>query len=87
MIRSRNARLLAAIDRGLRGIGPGLSAHVTDAPPIVGAALLGLDAAGADEAADRRIRAELSAAVDRCEANAVAAPGDGIAADAYLEVE
>jgi hypothetical protein len=83
MFRSRDARLLEAIDRGLRDIGPGLSAHVTDSPPIVGAALLGLDAVGADEEAARRIRAELSVAVDRCEANAVA----GDPADAYLEVE
>lgn len=87
MFRSRDARLLEAIERGLRGIGPALSAHVTDSPPIVGAALLGLDAVGADEKAARRIRAELSAAVDRHEANAVAAAGDGIPAEAYLELE
>ena len=47
MFRSRDPRLLGAIDRGLRGVGPGLSARVTDSPPIVGAALLGLDAVGA----------------------------------------
>ena len=82
MFRSRDARLLAAIGRGLRHIGPALSAHVADSPPIVGAALLGLDAAGSDETAADRIRAELSAAVDRFEAR-----GDGLASDAYLEVE
>ena len=58
---------------------------MTDSPPIVGAALLGLDAAGADEAAGARIRTELTAAVDRYEASAPA--GDGIPAAAYLEVE
>ena len=54
--------------RPARASGPAVAAHVADSPPIVGAALLGLDAVGADAEAARRIRAELSAAVDRFEA-------------------
>ena len=50
----RDERLLEAIAAGLREVGPALTAHATDSPPIVGAALLGLDAVGADGAAQRR---------------------------------
>lgn len=38
---------------------------VTPSEPIVGAALLGLDAVGADVGARERARAELDAAVER----------------------
>jgi N-acetylglucosamine kinase-like BadF-type ATPase len=85
MFRSRDARLLGAIDRGLRGVGPGLSARVTDSPPIVGAALLGLDAVGGDSNAATRIRAELGAAVERLEQSA--GGDDDVPAGAYLGVE
>ena len=86
MFRSRDARLLEAIDRGLRGVGPGLSARVTDSPPIVGAALLGLDAVGGDSDAATRIRAELGAAVERLRAERRRTT-TSVPADAYLEVE
>jgi len=85
MFRSGDPRLLGAIDRGLRGVGPGLSARVTDSPPIVGAALLGLDEVGGSSEAAARVRAELGAAVDRLEHSA--GGDDDVPAGAYLEVE
>ncbi len=51
--------LLAAIERGLTEVGPEITAHSTSAPPILGAALLALDALGAEPAAYERVRAEL----------------------------
>jgi N-acetylglucosamine kinase-like BadF-type ATPase len=51
--------LLAAIERGLTEVGPRITAHSTSAPPILGAALLALDALGADPAAYERVRVEL----------------------------
>ena len=87
LFRSRDPRLLAAIDRGLLGVGPGVSARVTDSPPIVGAALLGLDAVAADEQARDRLRAELGAAVERYEQTAIGEDDGDILAEAYLEVE
>ena len=90
MFRSHDARLLRSIDRGLRDVGPGLSARATDSPPIVGAALLGLDAAGADEHARDRLREQLGEAVERFEQEAVLDEEDsnsGVLAQAYLEAE
>jgi N-acetylglucosamine kinase-like BadF-type ATPase len=87
LFRSRDPRLLAAIDRGLLGVGPGVSARVTDSPPIVGAALLGLDAVAADEQARDRLRAELGAAVERYEQTAIGEDHGDILAESYLEVE
>ncbi|HEY2073446.1 MAG TPA: BadF/BadG/BcrA/BcrD ATPase family protein [Gaiellaceae bacterium] len=51
--------LLAAIERGLAEVGPAVTAHSTSEPPIVGAALLALDALGAEPPAYRRVRATL----------------------------
>jgi hypothetical protein len=51
--------LLAAIERGLGEVGPHITAHATSAPPILGAALLALDALGAEPAAYERVRTEL----------------------------
>jgi hypothetical protein len=56
--------LLARLQTGLRAVGPGLSLRRTSLPPIVGAALLGLDAVGASREAQARVRAELAAAVE-----------------------
>ena len=60
---SGNTRLLAAVEEGLHGLGPQISVCVTAVPPIVGAALLALDAASASSAAKDRLRRELSEAV------------------------
>jgi N-acetylglucosamine kinase-like BadF-type ATPase len=54
--------LLGAIARGLAEVGPSITAHPTSAPPIVGAALLALDALGAEPSAHERVRAQLAAA-------------------------
>ena len=85
LMHGRNERLLKAIAAGLREVGPALTARATDSPPIVGAALLGLDAVGADGAAQERLRAQLGEAVERFEAALPDEPE--LLADAYLEVE
>ena len=47
LMRGADSRLLGRIETGLRSVGPRLVLRRTSAPPIVGAALLGLDAVGA----------------------------------------
>jgi len=71
LMRSADDRLLGRIERGLAAVGPGIALRRTSAPPIVGAALLGLDAVGASAAAQERLRAELCAAVERLETTEV----------------
>jgi N-acetylglucosamine kinase-like BadF-type ATPase len=56
IMRAANGRLEAAIADGLREVGPCIAARVVSEPPIVGAALLGLDDLGADAAARARLR-------------------------------
>ena len=67
LMRSADQRLLARIEEGLREVGAGIVLLQTSQPPIVGAALLGLDAVGADAVAQQRLRDELGAAVERLE--------------------
>ena len=64
LLRAGDGRLLGAIEEGLRDVGEHIEVHRTASPPIVGAALFGLDALGADEEARARVRFELAAAVD-----------------------
>ena len=64
LMRGAEPDLLARLETGLRAVGPGLSLRRTSLPPIVGAALLGLDAVGASPEAQARVRAELAAAVE-----------------------
>jgi N-acetylglucosamine kinase-like BadF-type ATPase len=64
LMRGAEPDLLARLETGLRAVGPGLSLRRTSLPPIVGAALLGLDAVGASPDAQARVRAELAAAVE-----------------------
>jgi N-acetylglucosamine kinase-like BadF-type ATPase len=64
LLRSGDERLHDAIAGGLARVGPAIGIRTTSAPPVVGAALHGLDRLGAGEAAKDRIRAELTAAVD-----------------------
>ena len=64
LLRAADPRLQSAIVAGLAEVGDEIVVHTTDAPPVVGAALLGLDWLEADEAAKERARAELSAAAD-----------------------
>jgi hypothetical protein len=67
LMRGASSELLGRIESGLRRIGPQLMLRRTSAPPIVGAALLGLDAVGAGPEAQARVRKELSAADERLE--------------------
>jgi N-acetylglucosamine kinase-like BadF-type ATPase len=68
LMRAGNGRLQAGIEEGLAAIGPRIVTRVVAEPPIVGAALLGLDDLGAPAPARERARAELAAAA-----------GDGLA--------
>jgi N-acetylglucosamine kinase-like BadF-type ATPase len=63
LLQSGDGPLSAAVEAGLREVAPHISVAATSSPPIVGAALLGLDAIGAPPEAQRRVRAELEAAV------------------------
>jgi N-acetylglucosamine kinase-like BadF-type ATPase len=67
LMRFADARLIGRIEQGLREVSPGIVLRRTSQPPIVGAALLGLDSLGADRAAQDRLRSELSAAVAKLE--------------------
>jgi N-acetylglucosamine kinase-like BadF-type ATPase len=64
LLRAGDARLQAAIVAGLAEVGDEISVHTTDAPPVVGAALLGLDWLGASDPAKERARRELIVAAD-----------------------
>jgi N-acetylglucosamine kinase-like BadF-type ATPase len=70
VLQARDPRLLGAIEDGLQELGPGLTVRLAESPPVVGAALLGLDELGADGEASARVRSELGAAVDRLDAPA-----------------
>jgi N-acetylglucosamine kinase-like BadF-type ATPase len=61
MLYRADARLLARIEAGL----PGVELRIASSPPIVGAALLGLDELGARPEAYERARRELGEAVER----------------------
>ena len=67
LLRSGDGRLLEAIEAGLREVSPALTVHAATSPPIVGAALLGLDEVGAGAEAQARLRRELEAAVEEVE--------------------
>jgi N-acetylglucosamine kinase-like BadF-type ATPase len=63
VLRSVSPSVVEAIARGVAEVAPAARVRVTTSEPIVGAALLGLDAIGADPGAKARARAELDAAV------------------------
>jgi N-acetylglucosamine kinase-like BadF-type ATPase len=67
LMRFADARLITRIENGLNTVSPAIALRRTSQPPIVGAALLGLDALGASSAAQERLRTELSAAVAKLE--------------------
>ena len=67
LMRFADSRLIERIESGLREVSTGFMLRRTHQPPIVGAALLGLDQLGAGPAAQDRLRAELTAAVARLE--------------------
>ena len=63
LLRSLPADVIEEIARQIHEVAPRARVVVSPSEPIVGAALLGLDALGADGAAGARVRAELDAAV------------------------
>lgn len=65
LLQAGDGRLLDAIERGLHAIGPSLSIRPTDAPPIVGAALLALDELGAGADVQARLRTSFVEAATR----------------------
>jgi N-acetylglucosamine kinase-like BadF-type ATPase len=65
VLQAGDGRLLDAIEAGLHKVGPGIAVRRAASAPIVGAALLGLDALGAGEEAQARLRSELGEAAAR----------------------
>jgi N-acetylglucosamine kinase-like BadF-type ATPase len=63
LLQSGDGPLSGAVEAELRRIVPNVSVKAAGSPPIVGAALLGLDAIGAPAEAQQRVRQELEAAV------------------------
>ena len=59
VLAARNRLLLAGVARRLAVDAPRATIRVVDDPPVVGAALLGLDALGADPAVEARLRHDL----------------------------
>ena len=64
VLRALSPPFLEAIARGVERVAPNARVGVSASEPIVGAALLGLDAVGSDSAARERARAEFDAAVE-----------------------
>ena len=64
LMQAGDARLIGAIKAGLAHAAPAATVHVTSSPPIVGAALLGLDELGAGTAAQERLRHEFQQLLD-----------------------
>jgi N-acetylglucosamine kinase-like BadF-type ATPase len=67
LLQAGDGRLLDAIRAGLRDVGPAITVRWTALPPIIGAALLGLDGLGASREAQERVRREFAAAVEPAE--------------------
>ena len=60
LMQSGDPGLIGAIEAGVKEIAPAATVHVTSSPPIVGAALLGLDELQAGAAAQQRLRDDLA---------------------------
>ena len=60
IFRSRDGRLLERIRRGITALAPHAEMRRLDGPPVLGAALLGLDAVRASKAAHVRLRKQLT---------------------------
>lgn len=71
LLQAGDGRVASAVERGLREVGPDLVVRRTASPPIVGAALLGLDELGAAPEAQERAREELGHAAARVDARRV----------------
>ena len=62
LMQSGDRRLISAVASGLHELAPAATVKVTSSPPVVGAALLGLDELGAGLGAQRRAREEFKKA-------------------------
>jgi len=67
LMQSGDRRLIEGVRSGLREIAPAATVHVTRSPPVVGAALFGLDELAAGVEAQDRLRRELGVLVARVE--------------------
>lgn len=67
LMQSGHDRLIGEIRARVREIAPAAKVHATRSPPIVGAALLGLDELTASAEAHDRLRRELGRLFDRIE--------------------
>jgi N-acetylglucosamine kinase-like BadF-type ATPase len=65
VLAARQRRLLEEVSIRVRGYAPQATVQIVDHPPVVGAALLGLDALGATPAAEAEIRRALLAKINR----------------------
>jgi hypothetical protein len=63
LLTARDPLLIGGIEAGLAKEAPGATVRIIDVPPVAGAALLGLDRAGARPAAEERLLAAYAAAV------------------------
>jgi hypothetical protein len=61
-MQSQDQRLISAVESGLREVAPAAMLKVAKTPPVVGAALLGLDDLEASQEARSRVRHELAEA-------------------------
>jgi N-acetylglucosamine kinase-like BadF-type ATPase len=67
LVRAGNSALVAAVEAGLREVGPTITVRAAASPPIVGSALLALDELGAGPEAQERLRQALGEAVAQLE--------------------
>jgi N-acetylglucosamine kinase-like BadF-type ATPase len=58
LLAARDPLLTASVIEELKAGAPHAAVHITDVPPVAGAALLGLDQLGAGPGAERRLRAD-----------------------------
>ena len=68
LLQSGDERLISAVAFGLQDVAPKATVKVASSPPVVGAALLGLDEVEAGPDAQTRVREELATAFKAIEA-------------------
>jgi chorismate mutase len=61
LVHAADGSLVRAVSERIAAVAPAATVKSTSSPPVVGAALLGLDELGADAAARERLRRELGA--------------------------
>jgi N-acetylglucosamine kinase-like BadF-type ATPase len=65
LMQARDRHLVSAVESGLAEVAPAAVVKVTSSPPVVGAALLGLDALGSGPEIQQRVRDELAERFER----------------------